>query len=69
MAEVTLRVEDMSCGGCVRSVTAVLKGLPGVADAQVSLDAAQAVVQYDPAQVTVEALRAAVEDAGFGCPV
>lgn len=68
MAEVTLKVEDMSCGGCVRNVTGVLKALPGVIDAQVSLEAAQAVVQYDPAQVSVEAMRTAVEDAGFGCP-
>ncbi|HJV28717.1 MAG TPA: heavy-metal-associated domain-containing protein [Aromatoleum sp.] len=68
MAEVTLKVGDMSCGGCVRNVTTVLKGLPGVEDAQVSLEAAQAVVRYDPAQVSVDAMRAAVEDAGFSCP-
>ncbi|MBD5801686.1 Copper chaperone CopZ [Azoarcus sp. Aa7] len=68
MAEVTIKVEDMSCGGCVRNVTTVLKALPGVSDAQVSLDAAQAVVRYDPAKVSVEAMRAAVEDAGFACP-
>lgn len=68
MAEITLKVEDMSCGGCVRNVTKVLQGLPGVAEAVVSLEAAQAVVRFDPAQVTVEAMRAAVEDAGFGCP-
>lgn len=69
MAEVTIRVEDMSCGGCVRNVTTVLRGLPGVEDAQVSLEGAQAVVRYDPAQVSVDAMRAAVEDAGFNCPL
>lgn len=68
MAEVILKVEDMSCGGCVRNVTTVLKALPGVEDAVVSLEAAQAVVHYDPQRVSVEAMRAAVEDAGFGCP-
>ncbi|NMF88953.1 heavy-metal-associated domain-containing protein [Aromatoleum petrolei] len=68
MAEVTIKVEDMSCGGCVRNVTAVLKALPGVSDVQVSLEAAQAVVRYDPEKVSVEAMRAAVEDAGFGSP-
>jgi copper chaperone len=69
MAEVTIRVEDMSCGGCVRNVTTVLKALPGVEDAQVSLDTAQAVVRYDPQRVSVDTMRAAVEDAGFSCPV
>lgn len=68
MAEVTLKVEDMSCGGCVRNVTSVLKALDGVEDAAVSLEAAQAVVRYDPERVSVAAMRTAVEDAGFGCP-
>lgn len=68
MAEVVLRVEDMSCGGCVRNVTTVLKALPGVEDVEVSLEAARAVVRYDPQRVSVEAMRAAVEEAGFGCP-
>lgn len=68
MAEVILKVEDMSCGGCVRNVTTVLKAVPGVEDAEVSLEAGQAVVRYDPQRVSVERLRAAVEDAGFGCP-
>ena len=38
---------------------------PGVSDAAVDLAAAQARVRFDPARVTVEALRQAVEAAGF----
>lgn len=68
MNEVTIKVEGMSCGGCVRNVTGVLRALPGVADAEVSLDAASARVSYDPAQVTPEQMRAAVEAAGFDSP-
>lgn len=68
MDEVTIKVEGMSCGGCVRNVTGVLKALPGVADAEVSLDAAQARVKFDSAQVSVAALREAVEAAGFDSP-
>ena len=30
MNETTIKVEGMSCGGCVKNVTGVLKGLPGV---------------------------------------
>jgi copper chaperone len=65
MTEVTIKVAGMSCGGCVRNVTGVLKALPGVTDADVSLDEGVARVSYDPASVTVEKLRQAVNDAGF----
>ncbi|MDX9718050.1 heavy-metal-associated domain-containing protein [Thauera sp. WH-2] len=68
MNEVTIKVEGMSCGGCVKNVTGVLQALPGVQDVQVSLGTASATVRHDPAQTSVEALRAAVEDAGFDSP-
>ncbi|MDX5363822.1 MAG: heavy-metal-associated domain-containing protein [Pseudazoarcus pumilus] len=65
MSEVTIRVDGMSCGGCVRNVTGVLKALPGVFDAEVRLEEAQAQVHFDPALISVEALRQAITDAGF----
>ncbi len=68
MAEATIKVEGMSCGGCVRSVTEALKAQPGVGGAEVSLEMAQARVDYDPVLVSVERLRQAVEDAGFDSP-
>ena len=68
-SEVTIRVQGMSCGGCVRNVTGVLKALPGVIDAEVSLDSAQARVSYDPASVSVEQMREAIEEAGFDSPL
>ncbi|MDR1854713.1 MAG: heavy-metal-associated domain-containing protein [Azoarcus sp.] len=68
MSEITLKIEGMSCGGCVRNVTKVLEALPGVSAAQVSLEAGSATVQYDPAKVDVAAMRAAVEGAGFDAP-
>ena len=68
MNEVTIKVEGMSCGGCVSNVTGVLKALPGVEGVQVSLEQASATVRFDPAQVSVETLRAAVEDAAFDAP-
>ena len=68
MSEVTIKVEGMSCGGCVNNVTGVLKALAGVVDARVSLESASATVRYDPASVSIEALRAAVENAGFDSP-
>lgn len=66
--EVTLKVAGMSCGGCVRNVTGVLKALPGVTDAVVSLDDGQARVTFDPGAITLDELRRAVVDAGFDSP-
>ena len=65
MQNVTLNVQGMSCQGCVESVTRVLKATPGVRDVHVSLNPGRAEVSYDPAQATVNALRGAIEDAGY----
>ena len=65
METAVLKVNGMTCGGCVRSVTNVLKALPGVADADVSLEKSQAKVTFDPIRTSPSALRKAVEDAGY----
>lgn len=65
METTTLKVGGMSCGGCVKSITGVLTALPGVSKAEVSLEQAQAVVEFDAAQVSRAQLAAAIEDAGF----
>jgi copper chaperone len=65
METTTIKVDGMSCGGCVKSVTGVLTALDGVAKADVSLEQKQAVVEFEPAKVTREQLKAVIEDAGF----
>jgi copper chaperone len=65
METVSINVQGMSCGGCVAGVTRALKTLPGVADVSVTLDPAQATVEFDPARTSVPALRAAIENAGY----
>lgn len=65
METVTMKVEGMTCGGCVASVTRVLKSTPGVSDAQVTLQPGAATVTFDPAKVQVGQLKAAIEEAGF----
>ena len=65
MENTVIKVEGMSCQGCVKSVTEVLSALNGVASAVVSLDAAAATVSFDPAVVSRQALCVAIEDAGF----
>lgn len=65
METAILKVGGMSCGGCVGSVTRVLKGLPGVVDAQVSLERGEAKVSFDPAVANVVQLKGAIENAGY----
>lgn len=67
MESIELAVSGMSCGGCVNSVTRVLRGLDGVAEVDVSLERGAARVGYDPAKVQPAQMKAAVEGAGFGC--
>ena len=65
METATLKIQGMTCGGCVASVQRVLSALDGVGRAEVSLEQKQATVEYDPARVTQPDLKAAVEDAGY----
>lgn len=65
METVKLNVEGMTCGGCVASVTRVLKATAGVSEAQVTLQPGAATVTFDPAKVRVDDLKAAIEGAGF----
>ena len=65
METTTIKVDGMSCGGCVKSVTGVLTALDGVAKAEVSLEQKRAVVEFDAAKVTRDQLKVVIEDAGF----
>ena len=65
MEKTVIKVGGMTCQGCVRSVTRVLEGVPGVAKVEVSLEKGEAVLQYDPDKAGVPQFRQAVEEAGF----
>jgi copper ion binding protein len=60
----TLKIEGMSCEHCVKHVTNALKDLAGVSSATVSLKDKSAAVEHGDA-VTLEALKAAVVEAGY----
>ncbi|HKO16649.1 MAG TPA: metal-binding (seleno)protein [Gemmatimonadaceae bacterium] len=66
---ITVRVEGMTCGGCVIGVRKVLTRLDGVAKAEVSYEQQRAVVTYDPAKVTVEQMIAAIKTLGYKATV
>lgn len=68
METVQLRVEGMDCDGCVKSVTRMLSGVPGVSEVDVSLSGASAKVTYDPSKSGLADFKRAVERAGYRAP-
>jgi copper chaperone CopZ len=64
-ASVELLVEGMHCGSCVALIEETLQEHAGVSSASVDLDSARAVVGFDPSQTDVDALTAAVAEAGY----
>lgn len=65
MEQTTIQVTGMSCMGCVNSVKRSLEAVPGVTQAQVSLERNLAEVQFDPQRVDIPILKAAIVKAGF----
>ena len=65
MATTTIKVQGMTCNHCVMRVAKALKAVPGVQDAKVDLQKAEAVVSYDDAKVSPQKLSVAVVVAGY----
>ncbi len=65
MATKTLKIQGMTCNHCVMRVAKALKAVPGVQDANVDLQKAEASVTFDESKVALEKLSAAVVDAGY----
>ncbi len=63
--EAVLKLDGMTCAACTVHVRQSLTGVDGVQEAKVMLDPPQAVVSYDPAKVSVEALERATATAGY----
>jgi len=65
MQTATIIIKGMTCMGCVNSVKAVFKNLPGVIQAEVTLEPAQATIQYDSNNINIDQIKEAIVDAGF----
>src|SRR5262245_20345858 len=62
---VTLSVPTMNCPVCPITVKQALTKVRGVSDAKVNLDKREAVVTFDDAKTSVQALMQATKDAGY----
>ncbi len=65
MQTLTIHIDGMTCGGCVKSATNALLAVNGVAEARVSLENKNAEIRFDPSKTNAAALLEAVEDAGY----
>lgn len=61
----TLDVTNMDCAACPITVRKALEKVPGVGMAKVDYKTKRAVVAFDPAKTTPDALTKATADAGF----
>jgi Cu2+-exporting ATPase len=64
-ATLTLAIENMHCGGCLRSVEHAALKVPGAETARASLSAKRLSVVYDQARASAADFIAALKDAGF----
>jgi copper chaperone CopZ len=64
-SRLALKVEGMTCDGCVRSVERKLSKVAGVESARVNLETGEAIVEYDDSRAHVEQLIGAVEQIGY----
>lgn len=63
MAEVTMKIEGMSCQHCVMHVKKAVEHVPGVSQTEVAIGTAK--VTYDESRVKEKDLEQAVEKAGY----
>lgn len=60
-----LKVEGMTCAGCVRSIEKKLSTVAGVESARVDLGTGKATIEYDDTRAQADQLIGAVEQIGF----
>jgi len=62
---VTIGIADMRCANCAETNAAALVDTPGVVEADVNYATDEAQVTYNPAEVAIDDLYDAIEDAGY----
>ncbi len=65
MANISLNVEGITCGGCEKSIRNALLGRPGVSDVNASHKTGIVTIEFDAGQIEAAELKQAITDAGF----
>lgn len=64
--EASFGVEGMRCGSCVKNITESLSEMLGVQGVLVSLESRSVDLKYDPSLVTLDTIKAVIEELPFG---
>ena len=65
MEKVTLNVEGMSCGHCVKAVEGSVGALNGVSTVKVDLENKKVDVEFNQDEVTVDVIKETIDDQGY----
>ncbi|KPB04113.1 copper chaperone CopZ [Bacillus sp. CHD6a] len=65
MEQVTLKVNGMSCGHCVKAVEGSVGELEGVNSVKVDLSSGTVAVEYKSEQVTVAKIKETIDEEGY----
>jgi copper chaperone len=65
MQTVTLNVQGMSCGHCVKAIEGSVGQLEGVKQVNVKLDEAVVEVAFTESEVSLDKIKEAIEDQGY----
>ena len=65
MESVTLNVQGMSCGKCVKSVENSVSAVSGVNEVAVDLQGAKVTVTFDEAVTSAHEIKETIDDQGY----
>ncbi|MFC6723036.1 heavy metal translocating P-type ATPase [Halobium palmae] len=60
-----INIQGMSCANCSQTITDAVTALDGVSEANINFATDEGSVEYDPDEVSLDELYAAIEDAGY----
>ena len=65
MQTTIMRINGMTCMGCVNSIKSVLEKISGVSSVDISLESNQAKIHHDSERTNITQFKEAIEEAGF----
>lgn len=65
MQNITLNVQGMSCGHCVKAIEGSVGELEGVNQVSVKLDEALVEVSFNESEVSLEKIKETIEEQGY----
>ena len=65
MENATLKLRGMSCASCAKNIEDAIASVPGVSECIVNFGAEQATVEYDSRRTDLDAIKEAVDAAGY----